>query len=107
MSNQQANLLMAPAATVEVKSYIGINNLEMPHTFLEVTDIHGNVYDFGFAPQVAGLPLSPGEIYNDASHPFTNSSGSITLSADQGIQLQQYINASITIPPVYSIVSNN
>lgn len=107
MSNLPAALLMAPVASLEVRSYIGLNNGELPHTFLHVIDVNGQSYDFGFAPQQSGSLLGAGEIFNDYNHPFTNSSGAITLSADQGIALQQYINTSIAAPPIYSIPSGS
>lgn len=78
MNNPPALLLMAPVASVEVRSYIGLNNGELPHTFLHVIDANGQQYDFGFAPQQAGSPIGAGEIFNDYNHPFTNSSGSET-----------------------------
>lgn len=78
MGTTQANLLVTAPVSVQIMTFVG-GSSQFPHTFLEVKDANGNIYDFGFAPQQQGQPYSLGEIYNDANHPFTNSSGPITL----------------------------
>lgn len=108
---QQATEITAPIATVELLTYIGDpvsayttgqTEYLIPHSFLKVTDVNGNVSFVGFAPETTGL-VGVGEIFNNADHRVFNSSGPITLSAEQGTRLMEYVNGSIVTPPYYNL----
>ena len=91
-SNIQALPITSPIQTVVIETYIGTgSDGPIPHTFLKVTDINGNVTYVGFAPQVTGL-TGPGEIVDNINHAVFDSSGPIPLTPQAGVSLQQYIN---------------
>lgn len=99
---QVAQKLTAPVATVEILTYVGGSHSLIPHTFLKVKDINGNIEFVGFAPEQTGL-VGEGEIFDNSTHAYLNSSGEIILSTDQGSRLTNYINNSINTPPYYNL----
>ena len=77
----------------------------IPHTFLKVTNPDGSIDYFGFAPQQSGAPFGPGEVFFE-DHEYQFSSGEISLTQQQYINLMDGIAESIINPPTYDLSSS-
>jgi hypothetical protein len=90
--------------SVEIRIYNGNPfTLESPHSFLVITGPDGVAQSVGFSPVVHGALSGPGNVTDDAGHPWDESSGSVEITQAQYRSLMNYIAATTTNPPDYSV----
>ncbi|MDO8812808.1 MAG: calcium-binding protein [Gallionella sp.] len=96
-------------ATVEIRVDIGnITNITgannvipniIPHTFMQITGPDGTITTVGFKPLQDGSAFGPGQVANDAGHPYDASSGTIQITDEQYQKLMDYVNRSSNANP--------
>lgn len=88
--------------SVEVRTYIGASSSSLtPHTFLILTDSNGTEQGFGFAPEETGL-IGDGKI-DIKLHAADSTSGQMSLTEQQYLDLLEGIAKSYANPPEYNL----
>jgi hypothetical protein len=99
-----------PISTVPTSGYTlqVMNDTGLPpHSFIILTGPDGIPHGYGLAPIRSDAPIGSGLIWDNTTHPFTNSSAAIPLTPDQYSNLAQYINASISTQPDYNLFTGH